>query len=486
MANTQKTAILRALINDAVVEILVKSKIENVVYSVNEDGTEVTLATKLAEIIADLATKDTIADREAAIAALKTELMGEGVPEALDTFKEVADAIAENEEVADALNAAIGNKADKTTVEAIQTALDTLTETVNGLGALAQKSSVSESDLDAALAEKVNASAEGNHSHANKTVLDGITEQKVTGWDDAASKAHTHENIEELNKIASGDKAKWDQAASDVDTIKGDYLKAEDKYDDTALVGRVAAIEADYLKEEDKYDDTALAGRVKAIEDDYLKGADKTELQGGIDENAEAIAAVKEDVDAFFKDADLTESAKDTLKEIQTYIDSDAEAAAAMTASIKQNADAIDAVEGRMDTAEGKIQALEAIEHHTHDNKTVIDGITAEKVAAWDAAEGNAKQHATDLNTAMDTRVQAVEAAKHTHANQTELDKIAEGDKAKWDEAAGKAHEHGNKAVLDGITAEQVASWNVKGRIIYSATQPADLTENDLWVQLLD
>ena len=31
---------------------------------------------------------------------------------------------------------------------------------------------------------------------------------------------------------------------------------------------------------------------------------------------------------------------------------------------------------------------------HTHANKTVLDGVTAEKVAAWDAAEGNAIAHA--------------------------------------------------------------------------------------------
>jgi hypothetical protein len=48
----------------------------------------------------------------------------------------------------------------------------------------------------------------------------------------------------------------------------------------------------------------------------------------------DTLAAVKEDVDTFFKDADLTEHAKDTLKEIQEYIDSDVQAAAAMAESI--------------------------------------------------------------------------------------------------------------------------------------------------------
>lgn len=59
-------------------------------------------------------------------------------------------------------------------------------------GALAKKNSVSESDLDTALAEKVNTASEGNHSHLNKTVLDGITSAKVSAWDSAESNAKTY------------------------------------------------------------------------------------------------------------------------------------------------------------------------------------------------------------------------------------------------------------------------------------------------------
>jgi len=47
---------------------------------------------------------------------------------------------------------------------------------------------------------------------------------------------------------------------------------------------------------------------------------------------------------------------------------------------------------------------------HTHENKSVIDGITAEKVTAWSNSEANAKNYADGLNTAMDARMDAVEA----------------------------------------------------------------------------
>ena len=50
---------------------------------------------------------------------------------------------------------------------------------------------------------------------------------------------------------------------------------------------------------------------------------------------------------------------------------------------------------------------------HSHENATVLNGITADKVEAWDNAEANAKAHATDLNTAMNTRVEALEGINH-------------------------------------------------------------------------
>ena len=59
-------------------------------------------------------------------------------------------------------------------------------------GALANLDEVAEDNLNAALKEKVNAAAEGNHSHANKTVLDGITAEKVATWDAAEQNAKNY------------------------------------------------------------------------------------------------------------------------------------------------------------------------------------------------------------------------------------------------------------------------------------------------------
>ena len=97
--------------------------------------------------------------------------------------------------------------------------------------------------------------------------------------------------------------------------------------------------------------------------------------------------------------------------------------------------------------------------NHAHLNKGVLDGITAEKVSAWDAAEGNAKGYADGLNGAMDTRVKAVEEAKHTHSNKDLLDTYTQTE-ANLADAVAKKHEHSNKTELDKIVAGDVAKWN--------------------------
>lgn len=57
---------------------------------------------------------------------------------------------------------------------------------------------------------------------------------------------------------------------------------------------------------------------------------------------------------------------------------------------------------------------------HEHANKDVLDGINEAKVAGWDAAEQNAKDYADDLNTAMDTRVKALEDVGATKVEASE------------------------------------------------------------------
>lgn len=171
MSSVYKNAIIKALVDGVVTELMIKTVGGNVYLDENT-----TLSSKIAEMVVAINERAKSTDVTSQINALKDELLGDTPVEAYNTFTELAAYIETHQEAADALTAAIGNKADSSVVESLRT-------TIEGLGALATKSKVSESDLDTELAAKVNAASEGNHSHSNKTVLDGITSDKVTAWD---------------------------------------------------------------------------------------------------------------------------------------------------------------------------------------------------------------------------------------------------------------------------------------------------------------
>lgn len=106
------------------------------------------------------------------------------------------------------------------------------------LGALAAKDIITESEVDSGLMEKINASAQGNHSHANKELLDTYTQTEANLADAVAKKhehankalldtydqtnanlkaaveaKHTHENAAVLNDITAANLASWNGKA---------------------------------------------------------------------------------------------------------------------------------------------------------------------------------------------------------------------------------------------------------------------------------
>lgn len=151
-------AILKAKIEGIIYEIMLKTGAENIYV----DATT-TLSAKLSEIIADVGTKatttelseglstrassththaqsdvtglvDALAERptttgmNAAISAAISDLIN-GAPETYDTLKEISDYIAAHQDVVDALNSAIGQKADRATTLAGYGITDAMTAT---------------------------------------------------------------------------------------------------------------------------------------------------------------------------------------------------------------------------------------------------------------------------------------------------------------------------------------------------------------------
>ena len=56
--------------------------------------------------------------------------------------------------------------------------------------------------------------SEKAHTHENKTVLDGVSSEKVSNWDAAYSQRHTHSNKSVLDGISSSDISNWDGKAN--------------------------------------------------------------------------------------------------------------------------------------------------------------------------------------------------------------------------------------------------------------------------------
>ena len=228
------------------------------------------------------------------------------------------------------------------------------------------------------LADRINTLEGSNHTHANKTVLDGITTEKVSAWDAAEANAK--------------------KDAADKYQVKGDY--------ETAGAAAQALVDAK------AYADSKVDGKF----DD--KGA-----------AAQALSDAKSYADGLAVNYDASGAAAQALSDAKTYAD------------------------GLNTAMDGRVDVLET-SSHTHSNKDVLDGITSAKVKAWDAAKANAissaKTYADSLNTAMDSRVDILEASSHTHTNKT---------------------------VLDGITSAKVTAWNsAKADAISSAKTYTDAT----------
>lgn len=194
MAINAKDAIIKALVDGIITELMIKT-VGTQVYL--DDST--TLSAKISKMVAAINARAKTTDVNTLVTnsvnELRQELLGNLPAEAYNTFTELARYIEEHEEVSDALQSAIGNKADASLVSTIKA-------TVDALGSLAKKNKVSESDLDSALLEKVNSASQGNHSHSNKTVLDGIKSTDVQNWN---SKGKTYVASSQPSNITEND-----------------------------------------------------------------------------------------------------------------------------------------------------------------------------------------------------------------------------------------------------------------------------------------
>ena len=169
---------------------------------------------------------------------------------------------------------------------------------------------------------------------------------------------------------------------------------------------------------------------VGTLVDIYKAKANATQVQIAIDSSTREISASI--VAGSVGTTELTDNAVTTVKiadanvtkaklstEVQSSLDKadasapqtalDAEVLRAKEAEAKALVDAKTYADEEDAKIEARVETLE-VDTHVHTNKSILDGITSDKISAWDSAEQNAKDYATGLNNAMNTRVTDLES----------------------------------------------------------------------------
>ena len=330
----------------------------------------------------------------AAVTANTNAIAGIKDGESIDSFADVEAALAGKQ--------ATGDYATKTEAQGYANAKD------EAIAAAQKAGDDAQADVDA-LAAKVGTVTDG------KTVVEMIADaQEAATYDDttvtsdiAALKGLVGDTavatqistaVAEEKERAEGIEA---GLRTDVDAIKADYLKAADKEAlqtqiDTIMNNPDAENAINSINEFTQYvkDHGTIAEGMRTDINTNKEGlADEIEratgVESGLDARLQAVEAVVGESESVAGDI------ADALAEAKGYVDTEVSAladgaVAANTADVaalktkvgdkavsEQITDATDPIVERVGVLEGKA--------HTHTNASVLDGVTSEKVAAWDA-----------------------------------------------------------------------------------------------------
>lgn len=219
-------------------------------------------------------------------------------------------------------------------------------------------------------------------------------------------------------------------------------------------------------------DTTTLAAKLSSIIADIATKASTEDLTSGL--------AGKADITHAHAQGDITGL-------------TDALAVLATNASVTS---AIDALRQEM-LGDAPIEAYNTFTElaaYIADHKEVSDALTAAIGNKADKATTIAGYGITDVytKTEVDTKISdAVATAtggESAASVKTALEAYETSNNARVDALETAKHTHDNKVVLDSITSSDITAWNNKTttKIYYSATQPTDLAEGDLWFAILE
>lgn len=340
-----------------------------------------------------------------------------------------------------------------------------------------------------------------------------------------------------VSGLISEAKTQADKGVSDAATAKAAADTAQSGVNDinakigTVTEGKTVVEMINDAKTAATYDDTGVKASIKANADaiGVLNGTDtvdgsvakavktaQTTLQSNIDtvsgkvttlvgsvagdDTKSARTIASEEVAKIVAGAD---TAYDTLKEISDWISGHKNDASAMNSAIAALEAIVDGIGGEGEKATVKayvddaIAALKIGDYATAADLTAlaarvttIEGqittITGgdTTVGSIKKALADAKAYTDEKDSAMNTRVEAVEDAKHTHANKAELDLIKTGDVDKWNAAQANAESTASAALTSakkelntaiGKKANQTALDTTNGNVTANANAIATI-----------
>ena len=337
--------------------------------------TEAAIDAKLGVVGEDITTLSS------AVATLNGEETVDGsVKKALKDAKDYADGLATNYDAAGAAAQALSDA--KTYAETKASAAQTAAEKTA-------------TDLNTAMDTRVKALEAIDHDHANKEVLDGITAVKVAAWDGAEAAAKKY--AEGLNTTTEGKittlqgevdaiDAKIGEGFSNTDTVAKAVAAAKTTV--SAASGSVIKVTSSTVADGHSNYELSLEGIASSSDLSTLQNQVSTLI--GSDSDMSARAIVQDEVAKQLESENISDSF-DTLKEMAEYLSSHPATVTEMNNAISDNTKNITTLSGAVATLNGE---------------ETVDGSV--KKALKDA-----KNYADGLNTAMDARVDVLEAIDH-------------------------------------------------------------------------
>lgn len=317
---------------------------------------------------------------------------------------------------------------------ATSASVEQLQQAINGLGALAKKDKVSQSDLDEALATLIAGKADTTALEAEAKRA-GEAEAALAGRLDTVEGNITTLN-EDMVNAKSSIKTMWNVTDNDDGTVVlNDYGKS------------IRTIANEELAKQLIPENAAEALN------------ELQEIAAWIQSHPNDASAMNTAIQALQAKVVLgTDGEGKEYTTVKAYVE--AAVAAAHAAGEYATAQALSALAERVGAVETKTADLKGLAYKDIITESEVDSTLMEKINA--SAQGN-----------------------HSHSNKELLDTYTQTE-ANLADAVAKKHGHDNKDVLDGITAVRVNAWDAKATIYYAAEEPANMANGDLWVQIVE